>query len=91
MADHQKYHRRKEMRTRWLCALLAVLNGPLAYYFGRWHQAAPVSLVCARCLPPAFRSELNLLWPKSFHRSPRCAANTAGSCRCGTWHQRRNS
>jgi hypothetical protein len=29
------------------CCLLCLfaLNAPLGYYFGRWHQAAPISLV----------------------------------------------
>lgn len=44
------HHRQWETRAWFWCALLVLLNGPLAYYFGRWHQAAPISLVYNRCL-----------------------------------------
>ncbi len=47
-AARGKQQQRRQMRARWLYAWLVLLNGPLAYYFGRWHQAAPVSLVCIR-------------------------------------------
>ncbi len=53
-ADRGKQRERRKMRARWLYAWLVLLNGPLAYYFGRWHQAAPISLVGFRCLSNVF-------------------------------------
>ena len=49
-ASQLTQHRQRKTRAWCCCALLVLLNGPLAYYFGRWHQAAPISLVCNRCL-----------------------------------------